>query len=149
VFRAILLSLSLAALLASTTISARITGIKAYLTASEKDGVPASTSSLDFACQDRIFAVLELDAKPRSRHKLVFLWQDPSGKVREQTQYPFTALQRHNRVWAWLKLSGSRGSVFMKWLDPNAGLDEFIGEWVVKYRLDGREVARKRFQVLC
>ncbi|HED13772.1 MAG TPA: hypothetical protein ENI62_08995 [Gammaproteobacteria bacterium] len=148
-FRTILLSLSIFTLLAGEATAASNSGIRTYLTAIEKDGIPSTKSSLDFACQDRIFAILELDTKPKSHHKLVFLWQDPTGKVRERTQYPFTALQAHNRVWAWLKLSGGVGSVFMKWLDPNAGLDEFIGEWMIRFRLDGREVASQRFQVLC
>ncbi len=148
-FKIILASLVLFTQLISGTATANKPGIHTYLTALEEDGVPTHKSSLDFACQDRIFAVLELDAKPGTHHKLVFLWQDPAGKVREKTQYPFTALHRHNRVWAWLKLSGGTGSVFMKWLDPNAGLDEFIGDWVIKFRLDGREVDSKRFQVLC
>jgi len=146
--RAALLILSVTIALASGPVTAR-NGLHTYLTASAKDGVPSRQSSIDFACQDRIFAVLELDTKPRSRHKLVILWQDPSGKVRERTQYPFTALSRNTRVWAWLKLSGGTGSVFMKWLDPNAGLDEFIGDWVVKFRLDGRKVSSQRFQILC
>jgi len=147
--KAILLALSIVTLLVSEAVPARNTGIRTYLTALEEDGIPSLKGSADFACQDRIFAVMELDTKPRSHHKLVFLWQDPAGKVRERTQYPFTAFSKHNRVWAWLKLSGGTGSVFIKWLDPNAGLDEFIGEWIVKFKLDGREVASKHFQVLC
>jgi hypothetical protein len=41
------------------------------------------------------------------------------------------------------------GSSLGRLIDPSMGMHEFIGDWSVRIRIDGRKVAESEFSVLC
>ena len=37
----------------------------------------------------------------------------------------------------------------LQWLDPSAGLEEFIGPWTVEVHIDGKQLASLTMEVNC
>ena len=122
---------------------------KIYLTASEKEGKPLAQPATEFSCHDKIFAVIEIDGLSQDRHKLRAIWRDPAGKDREHTGYEFTVHDSTTRLWVWLKLHRSMEAAVVAFMNPSAGMDEFIGEWELHVAVDDRLMDIKSFSVLC
>ena len=120
-----------------------------YLTASEREGKPLAQPATEFSCHDKIFAVIEIDGLSRDRHKLDALWRDPSGKDREHTAYEFTVNDNTTRLWVWLKLHRPMEAALAAFMNPSAGMDEFIGKWELRVAIDDKQINMKSFSVLC
>jgi len=120
-----------------------------FLTKDVNDGVPQNKPTTDFGCSDQIFAVMELRDLPQGKHKLDAIWRDPSGRDREHTKYPFQAVRKLERIWVWLKLHQSPEAAMVTFVNPSAGMDEFIGRWKLTLTLDGKPLAVKEFKVVC
>jgi hypothetical protein len=120
-----------------------------YFSLADENGFPKKEPNLEFDCTDKIFTVLELTNYPVNRYELSILWIDPTGTSREHTKYPFNVRDRKNttRLWAWLSLSRATGAGLLQWLDPSAGLEEFIGPWSVEVRINNKKVETKRLDV--
>lgn len=119
------------------------------LTAKTRDGVPADESSSEFGCSDRIYAVIQANGLAKSQHLLEAIWRDPHGKDREHTRYPFVVRYDQERIWVWLKLHRSPEAALVQFMNPSAGMDEFVGEWQVKVLIDGQLIEHKKFTVIC
>ena len=120
-----------------------------YLTKEEKQGVPLNKPADQFSCSDKIYAVLELNGLPKGQYHLDAQWQDPHGKDREHTKYPFKVMRKSERIWVWLKLHRSPEAALVQFANPSAGMDEFIGRWKIRLLLNGKPLATKEFNVLC
>ena len=122
---------------------------KVYLTNQAKDGVPLNRPGDNFGCSDTIYAVIELKDVSPEKHELEAFWRDPAGKDRERTRYPFWVRRDRERIWVWLKLHSPPESALVQWANPSAGMEEFIGEWEIRLFIDGQQIERKKFEVIC
>ena len=120
-----------------------------YVTLANEVGIPLEEAMNEFDCSDKIYSVVELINFPKGRHELSVLWIDPTGTSRENTQYPFHINQKEAKLWAWLVLSRASGAGMLQWLNPAAGLEEFIGPWELEVRIDGKKIATMGFEVSC
>lgn len=119
------------------------------LTAKTHDGVPSNEHNSEFGCGDRIYAVIKANGLAKSQHLLEAIWRDPQGKDREHTRYPFVVRYEQERIWVWLKLHRPPEAALVQFMNPSAGMDEFVGEWRVKVLVDGRLIDQKKFTVIC
>ena len=138
----------LAVLVASPATSAA-SKHKVYLTAKEQAGAPVAEPATQFSCGDKIYAVLEISGLSREKHRLDAVWRDPYGKDREHTEYEFQVHSDFERIWVWLKLHRSGEAALVSFLNPSAGMEEFIGEWEIRLSLDNSPLENKKFSVLC
>jgi len=120
-----------------------------YLTATELDGIPAQQPETEFSCSDKIFAVLELSGLSKQKHKLDAIWRDPHGKDREFTEYEFQTHSDNERIWVWLKLHRPAEAALVSFINPSAGMDEFIGQWELRLIIDDKPFETKNFNILC
>ena len=120
-----------------------------YFSLADELGFPIPEGREAFECTDKIYTVVELENFPMGRHELSILWIDPAETSREHTKYAFHVRQKETRLWAWLRLSRATGAGMLQWLNPAAGLEEFIGPWTVEVRIDNKKIATKNFQVSC
>lgn len=122
---------------------------KVYMTTQAKDGVPLNLPGTDFSCTDTIYAVIEISNLDKTKHQLDATWRDPSGRDRERTRYPFWVRRDKERIWVWLKLHSSPEAALVRWANPSAGMEEFIGEWELDLLVDGNSIGKQTFKVLC
>jgi len=120
-----------------------------YFSTADKYGSPYKDAKTQFDCSDKIYTVLELEDYEIGRHQLSVTWQDPEANTREKTTYPFSFRGKKIRLWSWLTLSRATGAAMIQWIDPAAGLEEFIGEWSVEVRINDKLLKRDQFQVSC
>ena len=125
------------------------TEVRLYLTSEGLNLHPDSKPRAYFECSDKVYAVLEINHIPHGNHKLSLRWNDPAGKERERVDDPFTVQKQEIRLWAWLNLIRSKGAGMVQWINPAAGLEEFVGPWVVDAYVDNRKIASGSFSVDC
>ena len=139
---------AIAALIASPAVWS-LASHHVYLTASEQEGIPQSDAHTEFSCNDKIFAVIDVAGLSHEKHKLNAVWRDPRGKDREHTEYEFNVYNQHERIWVWLKLHRSTEAALVSFLNPSAGMEEFIGEWELHLSIDNKPMDTKSFSVIC
>ena len=110
---------------------------------------PLSERQDTFECEQVVYTVIEMSDVSLGNHQLEILWFDPSQANRETTRYGFTVSRPQERLWAWLKLHRASGSGMLKWIDSSAGLEEFIGDWRVEVKVNGRDIGGTSFRVIC
>ncbi|NOZ09852.1 MAG: hypothetical protein GXP09_02220 [Gammaproteobacteria bacterium] len=122
-----------------------------YFTAEETNGVPQKKPATSFGCSGKVYGVLEISGLDHGKHRVDVWWIDPSGRRRERTRFPFQVFQDKHRIWAWLRLIRSKDSVVDRVFMGNAasGMEDFIGKWTVKFRVDRRLVKKSSFKVIC
>lgn len=124
--------------------------IRTYFAPLGPNHQPSKTKQKNFQCSEQIFTVLELSEYPAGKHDLVVKWIDPSRNVREHTQYSFGVSDSgQTKLWAWLELAPAAGSSLIAWMNPAAGLEEFIGTWDVEVKINNRMVSKRQFEVIC
>ena len=122
---------------------------KAYLAEGDENERPLSFEKRSFGCSEKIYAVTELQHFPAGKHEFSVRWIDPAQITREHTRYLFHIHNKETRLWSWLSLRRGAGAGMLQWLDPSAGLEEFIGLWTVKVDIDGKEIAKLTMEVNC
>jgi len=122
---------------------------KVYFTLGDQHEFPQKEERKHFSCSDKIFTVVELSNLPKTKYKLAIVWKDPSQAERERTEYPFTVNHQETRLWSWLSLSPSKGASMIQWINPAAGLEEFIGPWTVEVKINNKKISTKSFEVVC
>lgn len=121
-----------------------------YLTAKADSGDPANEPARRFSCSDKIYAVLEINRPgDTTRHTLFATWRNPSGEDQEFTKYSFQLINGRARIWVWLKLRRSAESSLVQFMNPSAGMEEFVGEWELRLRVDEQSIGKKKFEVIC
>ncbi len=122
---------------------------KVYLSDADEHGFPKTDKKDVFECTEKIYSVLELSDYPVGTYQLSVDWIDPALDVRERTEYEFRVRESETRLWAWLTLSRATGASLLQWIDPAAGLEEFIGDWKIEVSVNDRKLASSDFQVVC
>lgn len=116
----------------------------------DQHGSPMKESQKHFDCLDKIYAATNLSNLEKGKHDIEFRWTDPSGDPRESTQYAFYITDEPKaKLWAWLELSRAKGAAMIQWINPAAGLEEFIGVWHVELFVDGKSLQKGEFEVSC
>lgn len=128
---------------------AKIVSHQVYFSLGDQFGAPTKDAKTRFDCSDKIYTVVELSNYPLGKHQISVLWLDPHNSTRENTEYPFNIRSDTTRLWAWLSLSRGTGAGMLQWIDPAAGLEDFIGPWSVKVLIDGKQIAKETFEVSC
>lgn len=122
---------------------------KVYFALGDEYELPLKEEKQNFGCSDKIFTVIELKYLPKTQYDLAIVWRDPTNTERERTEYPFTVARDETRLWSWLSLSRATGAAMIQWVNPAAGLEEFIGPWTVEVRINNKKVSTKHFDVIC
>ncbi len=122
---------------------------KIYFSLSNDYGAPLTSPKEIFDCSDKIYTVVELGNYPHKKHHLSVRWKNPSGGTQEHTQYDFNVRQKDTRIWAWLTLSRAAGAGMLQFVNPSAGLDEFLGIWTVEVKVDNKLIDTGTFEVSC
>ena len=126
------------------------TASNVYQALPDESGAPLREARKEFECTDKIFTIIELENFEVGQHQLSVRWIDPSGQQREHTQYPFYVRgPEEHRLWAWLLLSRATGAAMLTFINPAAGLEEFIGEWTVEVRVSNKLLDTSEFLVVC
>jgi len=120
-----------------------------YFSKEDQFGGPRIEPVAQFDCSEKIFSVVELSNYPLGRHQLSVTWKDPTDNTREHTQYDFFVHHAETKIWAWLSLSRAAGAAMMTWINPAAGLEEFVGPWNVELRIDNKKIDDGSFTVIC
>lgn len=120
-----------------------------YLSLAQDHDIPSTQNEDIFDCSDKIFAVVELNSYPIGKYNLAVIWTDPSQTVRERTKYDFHVRGENTRLWAWLSLTRGFGGGMLQWVNPAAGLEEFIGPWTIDININGKKIGQKSFEVSC
>ncbi|MGA8259676.1 MAG: hypothetical protein WB783_05625 [Arenicellales bacterium] len=125
-------------------------GYTIYLTKSVSGGVPRKKPSTQFSCTDRIYGVLEIERPGESgTHVLYATWRNPAGEDQERTKYGFQVVNGAARLWVWLQLHRSTAATIATFANPSAGFEEFVGQWEIHLQIDGKMIAKKKFNILC
>jgi len=120
-----------------------------YFSLADEHGAPKAEQMSSFDCSDKIYTVVELSNYPVGEHHVSVRWKDPSDTTQENTQYPFNIVNTETRIWAWLSLTRGTGAGMLQWINPAAGLEGFIGPWLVEVSIDGKKISSKSFEVNC
>jgi len=117
---------------------------------SDQHGFPLDEAKTNFDCLDKIYSVTELTGFEKGKHTVEFKWFEPNGSIQERTVYDFWVRDKPStKLWAWLELSRARGAGMLQWLNPAAGLEEFIGNWELRLLIDGKQYNSGNFEVSC
>ena len=122
---------------------------KIYFALGNQYELPSKEERKHFSCSDKIFTVVELSNLPKTKYDLSIIWKDPRENERERSDFPFTVAHTETRLWTWLSLAPSDGASMIQWINPAAGLEEFIGLWTVDILINNRKIATKSFEVIC
>ena len=122
---------------------------KVYLSDADEHGFPKKDEKEVFECTEKIYSVLELSDYPVGTYQLSVAWIDPALDVRERTEYEFRVRESETRLWAWLTLSRATGASLLQWINPAAGLEEFVGGWKIEVSVNDQKLASSDFQVVC
>ena len=115
-----------------------------FLTLNPKE--PAQTS---FSCDDQIYLTIKFANHQPKLHQINISWKDPNDQERENNSFPFFVTQKESVAWASLKLHRSVGAGMLQWVNPAAGMEEFIGQWTVNVKVGSLVNETKEFEVLC
>ena len=122
---------------------------KLYFALEDENGLPQASKQTTFDCSDKVYQMVELSNYSPGRHHLSVRWVDPNSKTRELTEYWFHVKTKETKLWAWLSLHRATGAGLMQWINPAAGLEEFIGLWNVEVRVDDKPIGKPQFEVSC
>ena len=102
-----------------------------------------------FNCEDTIFMVIKFKHHQPKLHQIQIDWLDPNDQAREKNDFPFFVTEQESIAWASLKLHRSVGAGLLQWVNPAAGMEEFIGVWTVNVKVSNIVKQTLNFEVLC
>lgn len=126
-----------------------ITKEQTILTFSKKFNAEETQPQSIFDCDQKIVAVLLLKNYPVQLHDIVVKWMDPYGKERESTDIPTYTSKDSIYTWSSLSLHRDVTAGMLQWINPAAGMEEFIGEWQVKVMIGDKLIQSGKFTVVC
>lgn len=110
---------------------------------------PKDPAQKSFSCDDQIYLTIKFANHQPKLHQINISWKDPSGEERENNSFPFFVTQKESTAWASLKLHRSVGAGMLQWVNPAAGLEEFIGQWTADVKVGSILNETHNFEVLC
>lgn len=109
----------------------------------DQEGIVRTDS---FSSHDIVYIhAVFLDLK-ETEHEAAVEWINPRGKYQDSAAHRFTGA-RHNKIWFWLKLHSEFGGKILESFETSLGMEEFMGEWIVRLYLNDDIVASRRFYV--
>ena len=118
---------------------------KVFLSINPNEGVEQD----QFSCEDRIYLAIRFKNQEPNLEQIIVTWTDPNGTEREKNDFQFYVSERESLAWASLTLHRSVGAGLLQWVNPAAGMEEFIGTWTVKVNVGEIVNQTKTFDVLC
>ena len=118
---------------------------EAFLTTNPNSN-PAQTQ---FSCEDSIYLAIKFANQEPKLQQIKVVWTDPNNTEREFNDFPFFVSDKESLAWASLKLHRSVGAGLLQWVNPAAGMEEFIGTWTVKVNVGDLLNKELNFEVLC
>lgn len=107
------------------------------------------SSQKSFNCDDQVFTVIKFANHKPKLHQINISWKDPNGTERENNSFPFFVTEKETLAWASLKLHRSVGAGMLQWVNPAAGMEEFIGTWSIDVEVGSLLKRTANFEVLC
>lgn len=101
-----------------------------------------------FFCHDTIYVNIIARYLKKGSYRASVSWINPKGKEQNYAEQYFNSGDTV-RVWFWLKLHPSLGGRFLKAIDPSFGMEDYIGEWRLKLRINGELQETRTFFVTC
>jgi len=108
-----------------------------------------SIKQASFGCEDKIYTIIEFKNYPPKLHQVEVEWKDPHGEVRELNNFPYFVSGEVAHAWSSLSLHRSVGAGMLQWINPAAGMEEFIGNWTVTVTVGDIINEAITFEVLC
>jgi len=108
-----------------------------------------SIKQTSFGCEDKIYTIIEFKDHPPKLHQIQIEWKDPHGEVRERNDFPYFVSGNVAHAWSSLSLHRSVGAGMLQWINPAAGMEEFIGDWTVSVKVSDIINETVTFEVLC
>jgi len=108
-----------------------------------------SIRQTSFGCEDKIYAVIQFTNHSPKLHQIEIEWTDPHGEVRELNNFPYFISGEIAHAWASLSLYRSVGAGMLQWINPAAGMEEFIGNWTLSVKVGDIIHENITFEVLC
>ena len=102
-----------------------------------------------FNCDDQIYLAIKFANHDPKLHQINISWKDPNDEERENNSFPFFVTKNESLAWASLKLHRSVGAGMLQWVNPAAGMEEFIGTWTVDVSVGDIVKESLNFEVLC
>ncbi len=102
-----------------------------------------------FNCDDQVYLTIKFANHQPKLHQINISWKDPNGTERENNSFPFFVTEKESLAWASLKLHRSVGAGMLQWINPAAGMEEFIGIWSVEVQVGDLLNKTLTFEVLC
>ena len=102
-----------------------------------------------FNCDDQIYLSIKFANQEAKLNQIEVSWKDPNDQEREKNNFPFFVSEKETFAWASLKLHRSVGAGMLQWVNPAAGMEEFIGEWTVDVKVGSILKDKINFEVLC
>ena len=102
-----------------------------------------------FNCDDKIYSVINFQNYETAMYDIRVVWTDPFDKEREVTEFPYFVNSDNIYAWSSLSLHRGVGAGMLQWINPAAGMEEFIGEWRIRVFINNQSTAEGTFEVLC
>lgn len=111
----------------------------------EHEGIikPVFKPTLDFSCNDKIYAVFNTEKIDGG--VFTFQWFTPPNPERKLEKEEIEDGAK-DWIWSWISYESSS---FTPNIEPNAGLEKFVGVWTLKVFYEQNIILEKRFTVLC
>lgn len=102
-----------------------------------------------FNCDDKIYAVINFQRYETAMYDIRVNWIDPLDKEREVTDFPYFVNSDNIYAWSSLSLHRGAGAGMLQWINPAAGMEEFIGEWKIRVYINNEFTKEENFEIVC
>ena len=116
-----------------------------FLTLNPNTRIPTTS----FNCDDQIFLSIKFANQKSKLYQIEINWKDPNDQEREKNFFHYFVSKKESFAWASLKLHRSTGAGMLQWINPAAGMEEFIGNWSVDVKVGSLINKTLKFEVLC
>ena len=101
-----------------------------------------------YDCSEKVQLTMDFANIPAGYNEVVVNWFRPDGTIQETTTIPLGEATSQ-RTSSWISLKPAQGAGVFRWLDPSAGMSDFIGPWQAIVFLNGTQVSTAEFAVDC
>lgn len=103
-----------------------------------------------YDCSDRIELGLSFSELLDNEKMVLIRWVSPQGRTQDSHSFALDGIINGDAsANIWLELSRSKGSGVFSFIDPGAGMSDFIGNWFTEVNINGVPVGTFDFIVDC